>query len=143
MAVGKDDAEITDAYVALTAAGGPETVIPTATPFFVVVKAEAGTNAILNGVPYTIRVVLQNITAFTNLVNAPQSGFLAIAAAPAVPPFSTVPAWTTANTDVTFVITVPGVSGPSGTIYKIIAIAFLGAAQKNVNTFESELIVVD
>lgn len=142
MAAGKDDVVITDAYVALSPAGGPEGDILTGTPFFVVVKAEAGTNAIMGGVPYTIQAVLQNQSAFAIVFNGAQSGALAAPAPPNALPFvAPVPAWTVANTDVTFVATA-GAAGPPGTIYKILAFASLGAAQKNVNSFESELIHV-
>ena len=145
MSVGKDDAVVTDAFVTLAAGGPPEAQIPTGSLFFVNVEVEAGTNAILTGGPYTLQVLLQDITNFVNILVPPpatQTGFLNAGAAPPALHFTTVPAWNAANTDFTFVITVPVVAGAPGTIYKIIAVLSLGAAQQDVETFESEKILV-
>jgi hypothetical protein len=151
MAAGRDDAVVTDAFFSASLGGGPESTIPAGSAFFVNVDVEAGSSAMLNGDAYTLKVLLQNVTNFTNdviatfkgnLGNPPNPGTFTGTPNLAGTTLLTPPSWSVANTDVTFSLSVPAPGAPTGTIYRILAIVTLGTAQGNVETYESELILV-
>jgi hypothetical protein len=133
MAIGNAQASINSVYVALTPAGGAESVLTTGTNFFVVVKAEAG-DAIVNlGATYKLHVLLQDVTNFTNVLNQVVTGNLSDAA------------WPLAEEDTTFVFPmngIPVIAGAADTIYKILAVLAVGVKETGTQSVESSPILV-
>lgn len=128
MTVGTNDIAVNSAYASLTPGGNAEDQLSSGTPFFIVVNAEAGSEAIGLGIAYRLQVILLNIT--NNYLNEFQTVITGHLGGP--------DPWATSAHAFSF----PHVAGPQDTLYRITTVLASGVTGQGLNVNESEIFAV-